>query len=95
LDRYVQHLTRDLVLYPGQSDPIRVLANCLGEQVSKDDLAKVIDHDWIRVGGRIASRDDLHITDRVTAHCEEHGELVVSGGADNAPKRRQSPALWQ
>jgi hypothetical protein len=95
LDRYVQHLPGDFVLHPGQSDPVRMLANRLGEQVCKDDLAKVIDHDWIRVGGRIAGRDDLDITDRVTAHREEHREFVVGGRANNTAKRRQPPALWQ
>src|ERR1700685_1896855 len=59
LDWHVQHLAGDLVLHAWQGDAIRPLPNCLGKQISEYDLAKIVNNDWLGVGERIASRQDL------------------------------------
>jgi hypothetical protein len=54
LDWRVQHLARDLVLHAGQSSPIRLLADSLGEQVGEDDVIEVIDDNRRGAGGLLA-----------------------------------------
>ena len=77
LDGHVQHLAGNLVLHAWQGNAIRLLSDCLGEQVGEDDLAEIIDNDRRRVGECIASREDLDVADGVAADREQHRELVV------------------
>ena len=95
-DRHRDHHGGHLVLYAGQTDPVEGDTKRSVQHLGEGNLVPRFDGDrgLGRVGGR-TSREHLHVADRVGAHRQEDGEVVVRRCLDGAPGCRQTATLGE